>query len=87
MADNFETLADSPEQPARLLFSITPHATNEIDPLPKAVFVGSGGTLTCRAADSSADVTLNVQSGQVIDARIRYIRAAGTTASNLVGMA
>jgi hypothetical protein len=87
MADQFETLADSPEQPARHLFAIIPHSTNEIDPLPKAILVGGAGTLVCRAVDSTADVSLTVLTGQVIDARIQYVRATGTTATGLVGMA
>ncbi len=87
MADRFETLADRPEQPARQLFVIMPHATNEIDPLPKAIFVGGARSIVCRAVDSNADVTLAVQAGQVIDARIQFVRASGTTATGLVGMA
>lgn len=87
MSDRFENvngLAD----PARLAFAITPHATNEVDPLPKAIYVGTGGDLVGRAAGSSADVTFkNLASGQILDVRLQYVRASGTTATNLVGLA
>jgi hypothetical protein len=87
MSDRFENvngLAD----PARQAFAITPNATSEIDPLPKAVFVGTGGDIVGRAAGSGADVTFkNVASGQVLDVRFQYIRATGTTAADIVGLA
>lgn len=88
MADRFEAQIDSASQPAREAFAITPHASNEVDPLPKAIFVGTGGNITLRAADSGADVVFrNVASGQILDVRARYVRASGTTATDLVGLA
>lgn len=88
MADRFDNQGDSLSQPARLAFAITPHATAEIDPLPKALYVGTGGDITLRAADATADTVFrNVASGQILDVRARYIRATGTTASDLVGLA
>jgi hypothetical protein len=88
MADRFETQTDTLTQPARAAFAITPHATNEIDPLPKALYVGSGGDIMLRAAGSSADVLFrNLASGQILDVRARFIRVAGTTAADIVGLA
>lgn len=87
MADRFDTQVDSLSQPAREAFAITPHASNEIDPLPKAIYVGTGGNITLRAAGSAADVVFkNVAPGQILDVRARYIRASGTTASDIVGL-
>lgn len=88
MADRFDTQTDSLSQPARDAFAITPHDTSEIDPLPKAIFVGTGGNITLRAADGSADVVFkNVASGQILDVRARFIRTTGTTAADIVGLA
>jgi hypothetical protein len=88
MVDRFDNQIDTLSQPARHAFTITPHATAEIDPLPKAVYVGTGGDITLRAADSSADIVFkNVMSGQILDIRIRYIRATGTSSADLVGLA
>ena len=87
MSDRFENvngLAD----PARQAFAITPHATNEIDPLPKAMFVGTGGNIVGRPVGSSADVTFkNLADGQILDVRFQYIRASGTTAADILGLA
>ncbi len=88
MADKFAMMADSVGSPARRAFAITPHATAEIDPLPKAIYVGTGGDIVLRGVDGTADVTFkSVPSGAILDVRAQYIRAAGTTASNLVGLA
>jgi len=88
MADRFDSQIDSLTQPARQAFAITPHATAEIDPLPKAIYVGTGGDITLRAADSQADVLFrNVAAGQILDVRARHVRTTGTTAADIVGLA
>jgi hypothetical protein len=87
MTDRFDTQLDSPSLPAREAFALAPHDSNEIDPLPKALYVGTGGTIVGRAAGSSADVTFrNLQSGQILDVRLKFVRATGTTATDLVGL-
>jgi len=87
MSDSFDTLADTPSAPARLAYAITPHVTNPVDPLPKAIYVGTGGDLVGRAVGSNADVTFkNVASGQIIDVRLQYVRATGTTATDILGL-
>lgn len=73
--------------PARLAFAITPHDTNPIATLPRAVIVGGAGNVTLRAVDSGADVTIAVVAAQVLDIRASHIRATGTTATGLVGLA
>lgn len=88
MADRFDHQIDTLSLPARDAFAITPHATSEIDPLPKAIYVGTGGHITLRTAGATADVTFrNVASGQILDVRPRFIRVAGTTAADIVGLA
>lgn len=67
--------------------AITPHDTNAISGRPRAVFVGTGGNITLRALDSSADVLLsNVQDGAILPIRPSHVRATGTTATGLVAL-
>lgn len=88
MADQFAGSNDTPQAPARQAFAVTPHATNEVSPLPKALFIGTGGNLVGRAVGSVSDVTFkNLQSGQILDVRLQYVRASGTTATDIVGLA
>ncbi|MFA5988471.1 MAG: hypothetical protein WC803_02555 [Sphingomonas sp.] len=86
--DDFNTLADSPAEPARRASAITPHDTDELAVLPKALYIGTGGALVVRAVDSAGDVTFkNLASGQILDVRAQYVRATGTTAADIVALA
>jgi len=86
--DNYDTHADSEFAPSRNPLTVTPHDTNELPIIPKALYVGTGGTVVLRGVDSAADVTfVNVADGQVLDVRPHYVRATGTTASDIVGLA
>lgn len=86
--DNFGSALDSLIAPARNCFSITPNDVATLAALPKAIYIGSGGNIAIRAVDSAQDVTfMNVASGTILDVRAMHIRATGTTASNLIGLA
>lgn len=80
MADNFPG-SDSLSAPALKMFLITPHASNEVDPLPKAIRCDVPGTVTLRSASGNADVTITMAAGEQLAVRAKYVRAAGTTAT------
>ena len=73
--------------PARNDFAITPSDGAAITPLPRAVRVNVAGTVVYRSVDSAADVTINAAAGEVIQSRVQYIRATGTSATGFVGKA
>jgi hypothetical protein len=86
--DTFEPALDSLIAPARNAFSVTPHDTAALASLPKAIYIGTSGNITLRAIDSTQDVVFfNVPSGSIIDVRAKFIRATGTTAANMIGLA
>lgn len=86
--DTFGTVLDSLIAPARNCFAITPQDDVLLSVVPKAIYVGTGGKLSVRAVDSTSDVTFNnVPSGSILDVRVTAIRATGTTAANLIGLA
>lgn len=87
MSDSFAHRPDAVEAPARQAFAIVPHQTQPLVPLPKAVLVGTAGNVVLRAVDSGADVTIPVTAGQILPIRAQFVRATGTTASGLVGLA
>jgi hypothetical protein len=88
MTDPFITSADSITAPARHVFAISPNNTQDLPTFTKAIYVGTGGDVVLRAIGSDADVTfVNVQGGSILDVRCRAIRAGGTTASDIVGLA
>lgn len=86
--DNFSAALDSLIAPARNCFPITPHDITALPLLPKALYVGNGGNLVVRAIDGTSDVTFaNVASGSILDIRVTAVRATGTSAFNLIGLA
>lgn len=88
MPDTFSNHADSVGGPSRNAFAIVPHATNELTAVTKAIYVGTGGNVTLRTVEGSADVVYkNVPSGAYLTVRATHVRAIGTTAADLVGEA
>lgn len=86
--DKFETAAQSVSAPAASCFSITPSDTDNLAEATKALYVGVGGTVTLRAAASMLDVTfVGVPSGSILPVRVYAVRATGTTASDIIGLA
>lgn len=86
--DAFSSSSDSLIAPARLAFDLVPADTGDLAFATKAIYIGSGGDIVLRAIGSETDVTLrNVASGSMLAIRARAIRATGTTAASLVGLA
>ena len=85
--DSFESFADTLTSPARAAFAITPDDNAELAALPKAILAGTSGTVTLRAVDSDTDVAVSVVAGQTLPIRAQFVRATGTNAANLVGLA
>ncbi|VAW02218.1 hypothetical protein MNBD_ALPHA04-673 [hydrothermal vent metagenome] len=87
MNDPLSQYNDALSSPARRAFMIVPDDVQELVQLPKCICVGGAGDIILRAVDSSEDVTVTVQSGQLIPVRASHVRAAGTTATGLVALA
>jgi len=86
--DPFENSSDSLITPAKTAFEITPDDAINLPSATKAIYIGAGGDITARAVDAETDVTFrNVVTGTVLAVRLSAVRAGGTTASDLVGLA
>ena len=87
MADSFATTVDAPSAPATKALAVTPHDSNPIIDIPKALFVGTGGNITMRGLNGAADqLWKNVPSGAVLPFRAQYVRATGTTAADILAL-
>jgi len=84
MARN-EMLLDSPYARA---FAITPHDTNALTEVTRAVYVGGAGAIVVNLqGQQSTDITLAaVPVGTVLRIKAYRIKSTGTTATNLVGL-
>lgn len=86
MTDPFTNVADSVSAPATRLVAVVPHDTNPLSDVPKALYVGTGGTIVL-AGIAGSDATLaNVPDGTILPIRARFVRASGTTAQAIVGL-
>ena len=85
MPDPFQGYADSPGAPANAPYAIVPSDTVELPQVPKGIYVGTGGDVTLRGVRGAADVTYkNLPDASYIAVRAQYVRATGTTATNLI---
>lgn len=72
---------------ARKSAAITPHATNPLPQVADSIYVGVTGDITCRLeSDTSDRLFKNCVQGTELMYRVTHVRAAGTTATNLVAI-
>lgn len=85
--DFYENNSDQPIAPSRAPFAVIPHATNALPSLPKALYVGTAGDIVLRGVEGAADVTFKaVPAGTILPVQAQYVRVAGTTAADIVGL-
>lgn len=88
MSDSFALYADNGLAPSRAPYAVTPHDSQMLTQVPKGIYVGSGGNVTLRGVDATSDVTYyNLPDASYIAVRALYVRATGTTATNLIAEA
>lgn len=86
--DPFRAQTDTAMAPAARCFAIVPSDSAELEQATKAIYVGQAGDVVLRSVLGSDDVTFrNVPAGSTLDVRVRAVRAAGTTADDIVGLA
>lgn len=67
--------------------AITPHDTNELPVLPRAIRFDGGGTVVLTApdeTDADVDQSYTVVAGERLDIRAKKIKSTGTTATGIV---
>ena len=84
--DKFSDYPTTLVAPARDAQAVTPHDTNELPVLPRAIYVGQTGDVSARLAGGQSVVFANVQAGSVLPVRARGINQTGTTAGGLLAL-
>ena len=86
--DPFERTTDSPMAPAEDCFAIVPSDTLDLPRATKAIYIGFSGDVALIPVRGTLPVVFKkVIAGTILDVRVRAIRATGTTAADLVGLA
>ncbi|HMC90969.1 MAG TPA: hypothetical protein VKI45_00780 [Allosphingosinicella sp.] len=87
MSDGFSNVIDSVSAPARRAEAVVASDTQPLAEVPKALFVGTGGSVTMRGVGGGADqLWKNVADGTLLPFRAEYVRATGTTASDILAL-
>lgn len=90
MADEFENMAQSPTTPTEFLFTVVPSDGQDLERVTKAIHLNEAGDVRVTGVDQSdgESVTLrNIPVGVPYPIRAKRIWAAGTTSSDIVGLA
>ncbi|QJU57277.1 hypothetical protein HL653_05225 [Sphingomonas sp. AP4-R1] len=86
--DAFANFTDSASAPALAPYAVTPSDSVALPIVPRGLYVGTGGDVTLRGIGGAADVTYrNLPDASYIAVRAAYVRATGTTATDLVAEA
>lgn len=87
MSDAFAGAVDSASAPATRTASITPHDSNALPDIPKAIYVGGAGDIAMRGMNGGSDqIWKNVPAGSILPFRASHVRATGTTATLLLAL-
>jgi hypothetical protein len=84
--DNFRSNTVEVQSPAVDGFAITPHDTNPLTHVTRAIYVGGGGHLNVVMLGGTTVLFSNVPAGSLLPIRVRQVLATGTTATLLDGL-
>jgi len=72
--------------PASGAFAVTPHDTNPLTKVTRALFIGGAGNLKVTMHNGDVVTFVGVSAGSVLTIRAKIVWFAGTTATNIVGL-
>ena len=87
MNDPFKNKSVNITDPSPNAFAITPHDTNELPSVTRAIYVGETGDIKCILANNTVAVTfVNATAGTILPIRVKQVLNTGTSALNLLGL-
>jgi len=66
--------------------AVTPHNTNELSYVTRAVYVGGLGDVAVTMQDSGNVTFADVPAGTILPIRVKIVKATGTTATDIIGL-
>lgn len=86
MANTFDGQRTGLDSPGENWASITPHDSNALSTLPRAIYVGGAGDLEVISVDGTTVVFSGVPVGTLLPIRPNIVKATNTTATNLIAV-
>jgi hypothetical protein len=84
--DTFSRFQESVVSPVTNAAAVTPHDTNELGYVTRAIYVGATGDVKVAMQDSGEVTFLDVPTGAVLPVRVKKVFATGTNATNLIAL-
>lgn len=84
--DQYDAATGSLTSPADDAVAITPHNTNELEYVTRAIYIGGTGNLKLTTKNGNEVTFSSVPAGLVLPIRAKIVFATGTTATNLVAL-
>jgi hypothetical protein len=85
-ADPFSSFAAALGSPVVAGFAVTPHDTNELPTVTRAVYVGGAGALKVDMANGDTLTFAGVPAGTLLPFRVKKVHATGTSATSIIGL-
>lgn len=86
MADAYSNINDL-VSPARKAIAVTPADGADLTDIPKALYIGVGGTISVDPVDGPGTaVSFTVPQGVFDAVRVKRVRSTGTSATGIVGL-
>lgn len=86
ITDHFDSYAPALTDPITGGFAITPHDTDDLAILPRAIMVTGAGAVTVILKDGMTVTLPGLAPGAIYPFRTARILATGTTATGIVGL-
>ncbi len=87
MTDRFADFQPSLSGPASTGFSVVPNDAADLPEATRALYVGTGGDLAVTMLSGAELVLAGLPDGSLLPLRVVRVRATGTTAAAIVGLA
>lgn len=84
--DKFSDFPTNLTAPGRDAAPVSPDDLSDLPVLPRALYVGQGGTIAARMAGGQDVVFQGVQGGTILPVRVRRVLATGTTATSILAL-
>lgn len=86
MSDRFASSQPSLSGPAYSGFSVTPSDSGLLPEASRALYIGSGGSLSVRMLSGEAVTLAGVVAGTILPLRVTAVLATGTSAGSIVAL-
>jgi hypothetical protein len=84
--DSFSRFQTQDFSPPTRAAAVTPHNTNELEFVTRALYVGSVGDVKVAMADSGEVTFVAVPTGTTLPIRVKKVFATGTDATDIVAL-